>query len=121
MERVSWNGEGFAVTTEAQGPGVVSVRVSGELDLASRPAFEDGVTEALDSGCRILLDLSDVSFIDSTGLAAIIRAARRAEKLGAELEIAPGLSPQPQRLFELTGVSAHLPFASPTGRASPRG
>lgn len=109
------------MTAEPAGPDAVRLQVSGELDLATRPAFEEGVAEALESGCRVLLDLSQVSFIDSTGLAAIIGSARRAEHAGVVLQIAPSLSPQTQRLLELTGISEHLPFASPSAWASPSG
>jgi anti-anti-sigma regulatory factor len=54
--------------------------------------------------------LSELTFMDSTGLASIITAVNRANGRGAGLQIARPLPAQPYRLLELTGIMARLSF-----------
>jgi anti-sigma B factor antagonist len=77
------------------------VTVSGELDLASAGVLSETLERELSEDGRVLLDLSAVTFIDSTGLAAIVNAARGAN---GQLELSVDLRPQARRLMELTGV-----------------
>lgn len=88
----------------------VCLRVAGELDLATAEELDHTLAEALSSNDSVVLDLSEVTFIDSTGLAAIITAVNRASGSGAVLQIATPLPDQPYRLLELTGVMARLSF-----------
>lgn len=88
----------------------VCLRVAGELDLATAEELGRTLAQALDSNDAVVLDLSEVTFIDSTGLAAIIAAVNRANGNGAVLQIATPLPNQPHRLLELTGVMSRLSF-----------
>jgi anti-anti-sigma factor len=82
----------------------------GELDLESAPALESKLREALAGGSKhLVLDLSDLQFVDSTGLALFVRAHQAAESNGHELTLT-GRTPQVQRLFELTGVLDRFTF-----------
>src|SRR5881397_2465567 len=55
------------------------VEVSGELDIASTPGFERAVEDALRAGPeRVMIDLREVTFIDSSGIHALLRVRRRA-------------------------------------------
>lgn len=54
--------------------------VSGELDLASADAFERAVERAIDPARELVLDLSDLTFVDSTGLRSIARLASGARR-----------------------------------------
>jgi anti-sigma B factor antagonist len=82
----------------------------GELDIASVDVLNAAVERARGDGApSITLDLRELSFIDSTGLAAIVLASRRCDKDGLELSLIPG-SPSTQRLFEMTGLLDVLPF-----------
>jgi anti-sigma B factor antagonist len=89
----------------------VRLKVSGELDLASAPRVKEAVSVELTDGRDVILDLSEVSFIDSTGLAAVISAANRARELARSLRIAPKIQAQPRRLMELTQVFSALSIA----------
>jgi anti-sigma B factor antagonist len=88
----------------------VCVRVAGELDLATAEGLSSRLAEILTRARTVVLDLGELQFMDSTGLAAIITALRQASDNGAELAIASPLPPQPQRLLELTGVVERLSF-----------
>lgn len=64
----------------------VVLNVSGEVDVYSAPALSERINEILDSGSRrIVVDLSAVEFIDSTGLGALVGGHNRARDLGGEL------------------------------------
>jgi anti-anti-sigma factor len=76
----------------------------GELDLESASVLRSVLDEHLEAGCpRLVLDLRGVTFIDSTGLRAVIEADRSAGARGVDLTVLPG-PPQVQRIFEVTGT-----------------
>ena len=86
------------------------VALAGDLDLegAERVAQELRRAEASDAR-RVVLDLSDLKFIDSNGIRLIIEADARLRTEGERLALIRG--PQPvHRVFELTGVAERLPF-----------
>lgn len=97
----------------------VCVRVTGELDLLTTEELHAQLTEILTPERAVVLDLGGVTFMDSTGLAAIVKAVNRAKTIGAELKIASPLPSQPQRLLELTGILERLTFTAipPPARA----
>lgn len=95
------------IESDSQG---ACVRLAGELDLDSVPEVNrlvDALTEELHS--RLLIDLAEVTFMDSTGLASILRAQRSAEANGHQFTLRRG-SDQVQRLFGLTGMLDHFTF-----------
>ena len=96
--------------------------LSGELDIASAAILEDTVTSLCANGASaIVLDLSELTFMDSTGLRAVLAADRLCERKGQSLSVA-GASGPVRRLFELTGVSGALRFESdPPGSARASG
>ena len=66
----------FQVSLDNHGR-VVVVRVQGEVDTATAPRMEQVLDEQLATKRRVVLDLSDVEFMDLHGLAVLIRVARR--------------------------------------------
>lgn len=86
------------------------IELAGELDLESAPELERQLREVERAGPgRVLIDLGDLEFMDSTGVAVIIRAGRAARENGHRLSLRPG-PPQVQRLFELTGMLQRFTF-----------
>jgi anti-anti-sigma factor len=82
----------------------------GELDLASAPALEGMVAQACADGAReVVLDLSRLRFIDSSGLKAILSGRSLCAANRCEFYLTPAQAPV-QRLFELTGLDVRLPF-----------
>lgn len=102
---------GFAIEHTAQGDGAVTLSLAGELDITSAGGLEQRLQALLeqDRTSRIVLDLGGLSFIDSTGLRAIVIGADACKSRGCELLLVPG-PPAVQRLFELTGLIDVLPF-----------
>ncbi|MFF3851108.1 STAS domain-containing protein [Streptomyces sp. NPDC002328] len=80
------------------------VILTGELDRASAPALREAVDALVVEGlARIVLDLEQVSFMDSSGLSVLVYAMRQAGEIGGTLRLAaPGR--QVRRLLELTGL-----------------
>jgi anti-sigma B factor antagonist len=84
------------------------VSVHGELDLAALPRLQPVVNDAVRSGLpRVLIDLCDVSFMDSTGLGLLMNALRRLEYADRRLLIACADGPV-RRVFALTRLSSQF-------------
>jgi anti-anti-sigma factor len=92
-----------------------TVLLRGELDMAGVPSVEALVNRICAGEARsIELDLTGLSFIDSTGLAVIVHISALCAKQGHRFQIVPG-PPAVQRLFEVTGLDGVLPFAGADG------
>jgi anti-anti-sigma factor len=77
----------------------------GELDLETSAQVRARIDEHVDSGyATLVLDLSAITFVDSTGLRTVIEAQKTAQGRGLGFALVPG-PPPVQRLFELTGTS----------------
>jgi anti-sigma B factor antagonist len=88
----------------------VVLELHGELDLGSAPEFERQLAEAeAEKPGRLLIDLGNLRFMDSTGLALMLRAQQTSQDNGHRLCLRPG-SPQVQRLLELTGALDRFTF-----------
>jgi anti-sigma B factor antagonist len=80
------------------------VAVSGEVDVYSAPALKEKITELLDGGQKTLIvDLSGVGFLDSTGLGALVEARTATTEAGGAL---PLVCSQERilKLFTITGL-----------------
>jgi anti-sigma B factor antagonist len=84
------------------------IAVFGELDLASAPELEAELERITGADIELLVvDLSDLDFMDSTGLSILVRTHQRLTGEGCEMGLVKG-SPQVQRLLDLTGVAQRL-------------
>lgn len=93
--------EGLQVTSEAKDDGL-SVKVVGELDLASSPRLAAAISpDAANGASTVLLDLARVSFIDSSALRALVMAGRSLAEAGSRLQIGPR-SDVVARVLEIT-------------------
>ncbi|MFZ0378532.1 MAG: STAS domain-containing protein [Solirubrobacteraceae bacterium] len=95
----------FEISTVAQKGGQV-ITPEGELDLTTVPLLEQRLNQALLAGDTVL-ELSRVSFIDSTGIALLVSVSATAREHGWHLELRDP-SPQVERLIKLTGVTELL-------------
>ncbi|HEY0517627.1 MAG TPA: STAS domain-containing protein [Solirubrobacteraceae bacterium] len=84
------------------------VEMEGELDMANAPLLQSTIEGAeLASAKTIVLDLQQLTFLDSTGLRVILSARELCWRRGQEFAVTPG-SQQVQRLLSVTGVGEHL-------------
>jgi anti-sigma B factor antagonist len=80
----------------------------GRLDLSSAPAFREQVRQLVDSGAaRLVVDLGEVTFIDSSGLGSIIAGLKAARQAGGDLRIARG-NQQVLLVLDLTSLDRVL-------------
>ena len=85
-------------------PGGTMLVVRGEIDLATAPLLRHELLRHLATAERLWLDLTGVTFMDSSGLHVLIASQRRADLLGAHLVIARA-STAVDRVLEVTGAS----------------
>jgi anti-sigma B factor antagonist len=99
----------FDVAEAHDAGGIITLRPAGELDIATAPRLERVLLHERGPGDRVVLDLADLQFIDSTGLRVIVRAVEASRTGGWELTLRQG-PPAVRRVFEITGVLGALPF-----------
>ena len=103
------NESDFEVATARDGERL-TVAPAGELDLATVPDVEAALRGAEPAPGQVVLDLSAVTFMDTSGLRLVLEEEKRAAERGSSFLIVPG-PPSVQRIFELSGVADRLPFA----------
>ena len=103
--------DAFAVSMEGMDDGATIV-VEGDVDIATVPRLRDALDQALESSpTRVLIDLSGVEFVDSSGLRFLLRANQQAQRGGWSLVVRrPAESAM--RAFEFAGADKWLTFAS---------
>ena len=106
----SYPPSGIEIESRREG-GDYIIRVRGELDLACSESFDTELKNALQSDASaVLLDLRELTFIDSTGIRALLSAVARSEATGRRLHVARETSPAVQRVLDVTGLGERLPF-----------
>jgi anti-sigma B factor antagonist len=90
--------------------GATTVAIAGELDLSTIPRMEGPLLEQLSQRPAVLVDLSKLSFIDSSGIGILIQASRLAN--GTRMNVLIGPGSQVDRVFRITGIAEALPVFS---------
>jgi anti-sigma B factor antagonist len=90
---------------------VPRLRLIGEMDAGTVAIFRSALAELRDTdGGRVILDLGELDFIDSTGLGALVGALRRFRDVGGDVVLA-GIRPRAAKLLELTGLDKAFTIA----------
>jgi anti-anti-sigma factor len=98
----------FKVSSE-QESGKVVITVEGELDMNTAPLLRRELeTAAATPDASLLLDLSACEFIDSTGIALIVRAWQ--EREGQDRFALCGVGDQVKRVLDITGLDSTIPI-----------
>ena len=90
-------------TSEVEGATIIAV--GGEIDVYTAPKLREEIHRRLDQGdTRIVVDLTNVAYMDSSGLGVLIGALKRAREENGDLIVA---SPNPRiaRILDVTGLS----------------
>lgn len=100
----------FRVEEEQPLPGAVLFVVHGDLDLHSADELGDRLVSAVERGpSSVVIDLSDVGFVDSQGLGALLRGTRRfGAGEGRFRLVVP--APEIRRVFEITALDRVFPL-----------
>ncbi len=92
----------FEISPLVNGKGL---RLEGELDLAASPRLTEALLDFATSEREVHLDLSEVSFMDSSGLRVILALARSRADIGSVVLLDP--SAAVVRIFEIMGIDEH--------------
>ena len=98
----------FEVVEDEMPDGTRRLALSGELDMVSSPEVVARLEELKDKGVAVRLDLTGLTFMDSTGVRALYTAAKDGDE---GLEIVPPTG-EPWRVLEITGLHRILPFTT---------
>lgn len=96
----------FKVTERDLEPGCRDVQIEGELDLAVSGQLDEVLTAAAEQCEQVLVGLQRCEFIDSSGIAVILRAHHRMEAEGRRL-VVYGPTDQVMRVLSMTGLTAN--------------
>ena len=100
--------------TKSQGD-VRTIVLSGEVDMASAQMLEETLAEACATGAKeIVVDLSGVEFMDSTGLSALLQGKAYCEAHDCSYSLTPAQRPV-ERVFKRTGIRDRLRFRAGNG------
>jgi anti-sigma B factor antagonist len=82
---------------------VTILQLQGEIDIYTATEFKEALLRTIDGGARrVLVDLTDVSLIDSTGLSVLVSGQRRLQPLGGSLTVA--CDDRIRRVLRITGL-----------------
>lgn len=97
--------------------GTTVVEVAGEIHVSTASEFSEHLKGVERDGCQALVvDLSAVEFIDSTGLGVLITSLRRLGRAGGRMAVVCS-NPTVLRLFEITGTDQTLDIRAELGSA----
>jgi len=95
----------LALNREPFSPAGCVVSAHGDIDLYSAPVLQETLAAVIDEGAtKVVVDLTDVGFMDSTGLGVLVGVHKRLDQLDGSLVI---VSPDETvtRVFELVGLA----------------
>ncbi len=101
--------DGTLVVQTATEGDLRTVSLCGELDLANADTAEAAIQEALGEAAQIVVDLQELEFIDSTGIALLVGALGHNGD-SARLRFVKSKSAAVNRVLDLTGLSERLPL-----------
>jgi anti-sigma B factor antagonist len=86
------------------------ITVSGEVDLATSPELDTAIIAAIESeAASVVIDLTDVSFMDSSGLGVIVRGLKRCREADKDLDLVI-TNERVLKVFGITGLDQVMPI-----------
>ena len=103
---MSFEPPSFDLAEEELDETMVVIRVAGEIHSTTAPEFSERLNAAIERGKKgVVLDLTGVEFIDSTGLSVLLNGLRRVTRVRGAMVIACA-NPTVLRLFEITKLDS---------------
>jgi anti-sigma B factor antagonist len=94
----------------SQAPGTLILHLCGELDIATREIIEPIILDAVSTAYSVILDLAELTFCDSSGLALFLAAHEKAQAEGTRLTLGH-LQPNVERAVAASGIDQTLNIA----------
>jgi anti-anti-sigma factor len=98
---------GFSLSTSERAGSVIVV-VRGELDLATAPELDKVVTDGLDAGRDVVVDLRELEFMDSSGLRVLVSAHKRPPGGPRFQVVRPPAGGPVAKILAIAGVESEL-------------
>src|SRR5262245_25767676 len=107
----------FGIRTEELSGGEWLIALSGEVDLYTAPRFKEELVHATTSGAsRVVVDMTETTFIDSTTLGVLVGGLRRLRPSGGELLLVI-TDRKIRKIFEITGLDRVFPILESQSKA----
>jgi len=98
------------VDTSKEADGTATISLSGEVDVYTSPRVKQEIVDLLNQGVsRLVVDVSQVDYLDSTGLGVLIGGLKRAREHDGDLRLICD-NPRILRIFEITGLTKIFEF-----------
>jgi anti-anti-sigma factor len=111
-QRVGAEGDLFATFRTTSYAGRTVLTVAGQVDIANADGLRRKLAALYDGGhTDVVVDLSAVTFMDSSGLNVLVGAARGSKQTGGSLRVV-AVTPHIEQLFTITGVHKVVPLYS---------
>src|SRR5919112_4398034 len=103
---MAFDAPNFDLSEDELDDATVVIRIAGEIHATTAPALSERLSGALESGRhRVVLDLTGVEFIDSTGLSVLLNGLRRVTRVRGAMVLACA-NPTVLRLFQITKLDS---------------
>jgi anti-sigma B factor antagonist len=103
---MSFGSPQFELVEEQPDPDTRVISVSGEIHVTTAPEFSQRLNDAIVAGTKgVVIDMSGVEFIDSTGLSVLLNGLRRVTRADGSLSLVVS-NPTVLRLFEITRLDS---------------
>jgi anti-sigma B factor antagonist len=99
----------LTIEVERPGNGLVIIALTGELDMGTIPRLEVELLQELEANEGVIVDLRRLAFIDSSGIALLIKAHRATTESGSALHTVVIDGSQVERVFTVAGIARALP------------
>lgn len=104
------------ITTRTESDCTV-VAATGEVDVFTAPTLDEALSAAIGAGSdRLIVDLSGVDFLDSTGLSVLVKALKRIREADGSLDVVVSAE-RVAKVFRLTGLDRVIPLHSSVDEA----
>jgi anti-sigma B factor antagonist len=97
--------------------GVCTLSLAGEVDVYTAPKLKEVLVEEIESGCsKIVINLDDVGFMDSSGLGVLVGGLRRAKENDGAIRLVCSRE-NVLKIFRITGLDKVFPIFSDPAEA----
>jgi anti-sigma B factor antagonist len=99
------NSMNLKVSPRTAAGGVQALDLEGEVDVYTAPGLRQAIMDQIENGTKhLLIDLTRVEYLDSTGLGILIGGVKRLKEQGGSLRLV-GPSARITRIFDITGLN----------------
>lgn len=106
------------ISTSVQADGLVVVHVYGEVDMATAPDLRAAASYHLAAGRNVAVDLAETTFMDASGVSALLAVHGAARRVGRSLTVLHASHRPVARVLQLSGVTDVLSIRDPDLRLS---